>query len=197
MNRGVWIVFEGPDGTGKDTLIKKIEEKLSAQGVDFVTVKDPSPDVAMPIRKILLHQEDLTEEARLFLYLAARNELLHKQIVPALEAGKIVLCNRYDLSTYAYQGEHFSYVKIRELSRMVELPYCKPDLQLVLLSEKSFRPISDDVMDKYCEERRERIVARYLGLAKEKERKIKVLQVEENGQDKLFGEAWELIRPLI
>ena len=118
MKKGKFIVFEGPDGTGKDTILSEVAVQLTAMEKDFVIFKDPSPEVAGKIREILLNDSDLEEATRLYLYLAARSELLHKQIIPALKAGKIVLCNRYILSTYCYQGIYFNKMSIDIMHRL-------------------------------------------------------------------------------
>lgn len=137
MEEGVFIVVEGPDGTGKDTLIKGLQETIRDAGISSVAVKDPSPQTAAHIREIVLN-ENLSNAARLHLFMAARAELIEKEIMPALKAGQIVFCNRFTLSTLAYQGLHFDVRDILEMHRLSGLDLL-PDLELVLLSKSSYK----------------------------------------------------------
>ena len=102
----MFLVFEGIDGSGKGTVIEKVEVHLKNEGVDFISVRDPgSTSIGHGIREILLNPEydKMSREAELLLYLAARAQLVKEVIEPALKEGKTVVCDRYDLSTYTYQ----------------------------------------------------------------------------------------------
>jgi dTMP kinase len=197
MKKGIWITFEGPDGSGKDTVIDGVRSFLQEQNRDYVIVKDPSPDVAPDIRNLLLFSSDLTPKARLLLHLAARAELLEKQIVPALQEGKVVLGNRFDLSTYAYQGEYFSFKEIEAISKASGLMEVRPDLQLVLISQQSFRNTNENVMDEFCEAYRKKIIARYVELAGDADRKAYVMEVDEKDQQAVLADALSRLVPLI
>jgi dTMP kinase len=98
------ISFEGTEGCGKSTLIRHLMDQFKANGINAMATREPggSP-VAEKIRSIILHQEmdPLTE---LFLYESARAEHYQKTIAPAIQAKKIVLCDRFIDSTIAYQG---------------------------------------------------------------------------------------------
>lgn len=194
MREGRWIVFEGPDGTGKDTIIKLVCAELSKQGRDFVSAKDPSPRTARKIREILLNDEGLENSTQLFLYIAARCELFNKEILPALEQGKIVLCNRYELSTYCYQGLYFTRQEIDLISRIGGLAERKPDLQIVYLSRRSFRDSNlEDVMGKFCRDHREQILEKYIEYAKEAKLKIRLVQVDGKTVEDIFNETWKIL----
>lgn len=101
----MFIVFEGLDGCGKTTQIKLLEKKLKDLGYDNVKImREPgSTELSESIREILLNQE-LSDIQRLFLFLTARNSITREQIIPSIENGDIVLCDRYAPSTLAYQG---------------------------------------------------------------------------------------------
>src|SRR3989344_8068880 len=104
MAKGTFIVFEGGEGSGKDTLINLIKEKYTDR--DFVYVRDPGgTPLGEKIRSLVLGKESTGTDMRaeLLLFLAARAELVGKVIAPALEAGKTVIANRFTLSTIAYQ----------------------------------------------------------------------------------------------
>jgi dTMP kinase len=101
---GGFIVLEGLDGSGKSTQAERLVAHLREQGHPVKAVEEPggTPE-GETIRELLL-QKDLTPLAELFLYEASRNQLVRRVIRPALEQGEIVVCQRYDYSTVAYQG---------------------------------------------------------------------------------------------
>lgn len=104
MAQGKFIVFEGGDGAGKDTLVNLLKEKYADRGIVFV--RDPGGTPASErIRELLLTKEAVGIDSRteLLLFLGARADMVAKIIKPALDAGKTVVSNRFSLSTLAYQ----------------------------------------------------------------------------------------------
>lgn len=103
---GTLITFEGIDGCGKTTQFKLAEKWLNRQGFDIACFREPgSTKVAERIRKILLDSRlTMDDTTELLLYEAARADLVAKEMRPALNAGKIVLSDRFYDSTTAYQG---------------------------------------------------------------------------------------------
>jgi dTMP kinase len=103
--RGLFVVLEGPEGSGKSTLAGPLAERMRQAGVEPVVVREPGGTRAGEIaRQALLdpaHPVGLLAE--LFFYLAARAELVERVIRPALAAGRVVLSDRFALSTEAYQ----------------------------------------------------------------------------------------------
>lgn len=101
----MFIVVEGPEGAGKSTLVRGINARFLAEGRQVLMVREPGgTPVAEAARKIVLKsRHDLSPASELFLYLAARADLVEKQIRPALATGQVVLADRFDLSTRAYQ----------------------------------------------------------------------------------------------
>ncbi|MDD4804666.1 MAG: dTMP kinase [Candidatus Pacebacteria bacterium] len=193
MKKGRWVVFEGLDGTGKDTMINKLQVDMKEKGLGFTVVKDPSPKTAIEIRNILLNKKDLENNTRLFLYLAARCELLYKEIVPALEDEKIVLCNRYDLSSYCYQGVYFSQEDIATASIIGKLDIIKPDIQIVMLNKRSFSEAEKkNIMDEYCDRFRYKITKQYLEVAKQNSN-VKALWTDGKTTDEVYSEVKRLI----
>jgi dTMP kinase len=104
MTEGLFLTFEGPDGGGKTTQITRLEERLMGQGYTVTRTREPGGDVVgEKVRDLLLHG-DVSPEAELLLFAAARAQNVDAVIRPALEAGHIVLCDRFTDSTIAYQG---------------------------------------------------------------------------------------------
>ena len=103
---GLLIVFEGAEGAGKSTQLRRLAECLGKAGRDVVAVREPGGTVVGDeIRRILLDPaSDIVPRAEALLFMASRAQLVEREIRPALEQGAIVLVDRFFLSTYAYQG---------------------------------------------------------------------------------------------
>jgi dTMP kinase len=104
---GLFITFEGGDGSGKTTQIARLASALRDAGQEVVTLREPGGTVVGEgVREILLDpaHEELSPMAELLLFTASRAQLSLTVIKPALEAGKIVLCDRHADSSVAYQG---------------------------------------------------------------------------------------------
>jgi len=104
---GIFITFEGIEGCGKTTQMLHLKNRLMAKGINVVTTLEPGEGpIGQKIREQLLnhHPEPLDPVAELLLYLADRAQHVTRFITPALQEGKVVLCDRYADSTLAYQG---------------------------------------------------------------------------------------------
>jgi dTMP kinase len=103
--RGFFIVLEGPEGSGKSTLMGPLADRMRRSGVEPLVLREPGSTRAAEIaRQALLDPEHpVGPLAELFLYLAARADLVQSTIRPALADGRVVLSDRYGLSTEAYQ----------------------------------------------------------------------------------------------
>ena len=101
----MFITFEGPEGCGKSTQIRFAEKWLRKRGRKIVCFREPGGTLtAEAIREVLLnHDAPLSSAVETFLFFAARRDLVEKKILPALQSGKIVLCDRFQDSTWVYQ----------------------------------------------------------------------------------------------
>ena len=108
MNQsGLFITFEGIDGSGKSTQVKHLAQRLSCARRDVVVTREPGGSKgAEEIRSLVLEgsPERWSAETEILLFTAARRDHMEKLILPALEAGKIVICDRFADSTRMYQG---------------------------------------------------------------------------------------------
>jgi dTMP kinase len=105
--KGYFITFEGGDGSGKTTILAHLAETLADMGYNVLTTREPGGiKIAEKIREIILNPFHTEMDARTeaLLYAAARRQHLTEKVLPALEAGKVVLCDRFIDSSLAYQG---------------------------------------------------------------------------------------------
>ncbi len=106
MKRGRFIALEGVEGAGKSTQVRLLAERLTGEGRDVLVVREPGgTPFAEQVRQLVLHEPyEVSPASELFLYQAARADLVARVIRPTLEAGRDVLADRYELSTRAYQA---------------------------------------------------------------------------------------------
>lgn len=107
MERGRLIVLEGPDGSGKTTQIELLERHLQKAGYEVVRVREPGgTEISEKIRKIILDNDNsnMSYMCEALLYAASRAQLVSEVIKPALNDGKIVICDRFVYSSMVYQG---------------------------------------------------------------------------------------------
>ncbi|MBF8756033.1 dTMP kinase [Pseudomonas guariconensis] len=132
---GLFITLEGPEGAGKSTNREYLAERLREQGLDVVMTREPGgTPLAERIRELLLAPSDETMavDTELLLMFAARAQHLAQVILPALDRGAVVLCDRFTDATYAYQGggRGLSQARIATLETFVQ-GSLRPDLTLV------------------------------------------------------------------
>ncbi|MFS8637279.1 MAG: dTMP kinase [Gemmatimonadota bacterium] len=131
---GLFIVLEGVEGSGKTTQARLLGERLARAGIDHLVTREPGgTEVGEEIRRILLHGGEMPARAELLLLLAARAVFVEEVVRPALERGAVVVADRYELSTLAYQG-YGRGLPLDEVRRMNAFATggLSPDLTLVL-----------------------------------------------------------------
>lgn len=152
--RGKFITFEGPEGSGKSTQIRLLAEQLKTYGIEVMCTREPGGTATgEAIRNMLQHDavnEALGDRAELLLFTASRAQLMNRVIVPALEKGTWVLCDRFVDSTMAYQGFARG-MDIETLDRINEFAIYgqKPDLTILLDLdiERGFERMNDRYAD--------------------------------------------------
>ena len=134
MERGFFIVLEGPDRSGKSTQARLLKEWLESRGFSVVLTREPGgTKVSEQVRKILLDpKNNITRLTELFLYESARAQHTLEIILPALKAGKAVISDRFTMSTAAYQG-YGRGLPIKTVNTLNSIATCglKPDLVFV------------------------------------------------------------------
>lgn len=134
--RGRFITVEGTEGVGKTSNIQFIHDCIAAKGIEVVSSREPGgTPLAEEIRELLLanRTESVDETAELLLMFAARSQHLHSKILPALNRGAWVLCDRFTDATYAYQGggRGLSMDTISQLETLVQ-GNLRPDMTFIL-----------------------------------------------------------------
>lgn len=133
--RGKLIVLEGAEGVGKTTQLRRLGDTLSARGIAYLGVREPGGTaIGNEIRRLLLEPgRDIRARTEALLFMASRAQLIETDIGPALDHGKIVLADRFFLSTYAYQiaGRGLSDAEVTAANRFATGGLA-PDLTILL-----------------------------------------------------------------
>ena len=174
MVRGKFITFEGCEGSGKSTQLKLLSAYLEREGIPYIMTREPggSP-IAEDIRKIILDGKNtaMCDECEAMLYAASRIQHLREKVIPALEEGKLVICDRYVDSSLAYQG----YARGLGLDYVADInkkafELCTPDLTVFLdispdkAFERKHGADENDRMEKQGLEFHKRVYEGYLKL---------------------------------
>ncbi len=182
MKKGLFITFEGADGCGKTTQLNKLAQYLKDKGYDVVITREPgAKGLGEKVREILLNYDgEVSDRCESFLFLADRAQHIDMLVNPAIEAGKIVLCDRHTDSSVAYQGygRGLSIERINMLNKLaVNNRY--PDLTIVfdVDIETSMARIGDekDRMESAGIEFFNRVRMGYLEIAKQESDRVKIV----------------------
>jgi dTMP kinase len=198
----MFISFEGTEGVGKTTLIRRIFESLQAQGQEVILTREPGGTaMAEQIRGLLLsvnHDEAMSHDTELLLMYAARAQHLEHVILPALAAGKTVLCDRFTDASFAYQcaGRGLSVEKLNLLnanfvSRMPDLTFWLDAPIELGMSRARAR----GELDRFEQEKAaffEKVRAGYQQLWKNEPKRVKRLDATQLPED-VFAEAMQQI----
>ncbi len=172
----MFITLEGPEGSGKTSQIPALREFICARGYDVLVTREPGgTDVGDQIRDVLMNLKNISIVPRteILLFQAARAQHVEEVIRPALDAGKVVICDRFGDSTLAYQGYGHE-TNLEELGYLVNYATggLKPDLTLLLdipVKDGLQRKVDNDSewnrLDAYAEAFHCRVRQGYLSLA--------------------------------
>ena len=132
-----FITFEGAEGAGKSTQIRLAEQYLKQKGYSVLVLREPGGTrIGEAIRKVILNKsrKEMRPETELLLYLACSAQIVKEKISPSLQQGKIVICDRFEDSTLAYQGfgRKIPLASIEVISKLVVRGSLVPDLTFVL-----------------------------------------------------------------
>ena len=190
MNKGLFITFEGADGCGKTTQLMLLAKGLKAKGYDVVVTREPgAKGLGEKIREILLNYDgEVSSRCEAFLFLADRAQHMDIIVRPAVEKGKIVLCDRHTDSTVAYQG----YGRGLDIERINNLNNIatsgdKPDLTFVfdIDVETSMKRVGGqkDRMESAGMEFFNRVRNGYLEIARQEPERVKVIDAAKSIDD--------------
>lgn len=187
---GLFITFEGIDGSGKSTQIRMLAETLRGKGFDVVLTREPGgSDGAEEIRSLVLEGDPdrWSAETEILLFTAARRDHLERTILPALAAGKIVLCDRFADSTRMYQG--LSRGDLREtVDHLHRLMIGRePDLTILIdmdpatgLSRAKSRATTEERFEDFGQALQEQMRKGFLGLANEFSDRFRIIDGEQS-----------------
>jgi dTMP kinase len=212
--KGLFITFEGTEGSGKTTQISLLAERLRSMGCGVRTLREPGgTPIGEEIRHTLKHSpanHAMTAEAELLLMNASRAQLVREVIRPALAAGEIVLCDRFYDSTTAYQG-YGRQLDLQMVKSMIDVAVgdTRPDLTLLFivphevsearrLARRPTLPLhfQRDRMEEADRDFFERVAEGYQAIASAEPRRVR--QFDATGEVATTQAAiWELVQPLL
>ncbi|MBQ3642041.1 dTMP kinase [bacterium] len=203
MKKGLFITFEGADGSGKTTQLNLVKEFLEKEGYDVVVTREPGAlDIGQKIRNILLHHEGkVADRCEMFLFLADRAQHVETFIKPAVDSGKIVLCDRHTDSTIAYQGYGRGQdIELLKKLNKIATNGLTPDLTLLfdVSTEVAQERVGNekDRMESAGIEFHKKVRNGYLELQKLEPERIKLINAN-NSIDKVFENSKQVIIDLL
>ncbi|HLR21509.1 MAG TPA: dTMP kinase [Tissierellaceae bacterium] len=195
---GLFVTLEGPDGSGKSTIIRLLGEYLQDKNLDFITTREPGgTPIGEKIRELILDVDniDMGNETEALLYAASRGQHIHEKIIPALEGNKIVLCDRFVLSSLAYQGvgRELGIKNVKEINDFA-LKGVYPDLILffhvdpeVTLNRK-IKEFEGDRLEKEGNIFHNRVYDGYMEILKEYPKNVKIIDATQT-IEKVFQQS--------
>lgn len=190
MKKGLFITLEGADGCGKTTQLNLLKEYLTNRGYEIVVTREPGgKGLGEKLREILLNYDgEVSDRCEAFLYLADRAQNIDTIIKPAINSGKIVLCDRHTDSSVAYQG-YGREQNIDNINMLNELAVngVHPDLTIVfdIDTETSMARVGaeKDRLESAGIEFHKRVRNGYLEIAKKNPQRIKVVDASQTIED--------------
>lgn len=199
LKKGYFITFEGADGCGKTTQSELVKKYLTDKGYDVVWTREPGAQgLGKKIRELLLHYDgEVAPMCEIFLFLADRAQHIEHFIKPAVESGKIVICDRHTDSTIAYQG-YGRGIDVEQLKFLNSLATgsLKPDLTFVFDVSTDVAQLrvgtEKDRMESAGIEFHKKVRQGYLQIANQEPSRVKVVN-SNNGIDEVFADTKKLL----
>ena len=207
MKKDRFVVLEGGEGSGKSTLMRNLQKVFGDEGVEYTNDPNSDLDTCIKMRELLLSREfDLTLESELLLFMAARKELIDKIIEPSLKHGDLVISDRFDLSTYAYQQilRGHDPADIAFLSSFIKTP--RPSLYIYLdidpevgikrsLSRLNDGKIAEDKFEKIDIGKHHEVRKYYNAVARKSMKSpVEMIEVEGLTEEQVLEEAVKLFK---
>jgi dTMP kinase len=203
--KGLFVTFEGPEGSGKTTQKKLLSERLQKLGHDLVLTREPGGTaIGEHIRTLLLSPRNTQFDrmAEIFLFMADRSQHLSEVVLPAIQAGKVILCDRYVDSTLAYQvgGRKMSETLLLDLNALSSQGLTPQRTYLFrVLPEIGLRRATQNGADRFEIEKldfHQRVLDKYLQLAEQAPQRILVLDATQSIES-IHGQIWEDFQKLL
>lgn len=190
---GTFITVEGPDGAGKTTQLQLLADYLKAKGYEIVMTREPGGTrIGNEIRSLILNPDfkEMDEMTEILLYAASRAQHVNELIRPALEAGKIVLCDRFIDASIAYQGYGLGYSieQVQEINRQAtnDLTPDRTYLFDLTVADSKRRMVERGALDR-IEQRdddfRQRVYEGFLTLAEQEPERIQLVDANHSIDD--------------
>jgi len=203
MSRGKFITIEGPEGSGKSTHSALLYAHLKRRGFKVLHTREPGgTKTGETIRRILLDKKNkgMSDSCELFLFLAARAQIVSEVIRPALAKGYLVICDRFHDATVAYQG-YGAGIDLRSIESLGRLATggLKPDLTILLDATTDVglrRAGSKDRMEVKSIRFHKRVRNGYLKIARREPRRVKVIDTTNKTIDEVEYKIRELVRDI-
>ena len=207
MPRGLFITFEGSEGCGKSTQVKRLAARLEAAGRSVLLTREPGgTPIGEKIRHLLQFAPEgvaMRPETEVLLFEASRSQLVREVIAPSLDAGQVVIADRFFDSTTVYQGaaRKLNAEMVEQLNRFA-VGDCRPDITFILDVDvttararmmRRVRPVgAPDRMEQEPVEFYERVCAAYRDLARREPDRVRLIDGGRSAED-VESEIWRLL----
>jgi dTMP kinase len=208
VSRGLFITFEGSEGCGKSTQVKRLAARLEQEGRDFLLTREPGGTaIGEKIRDLLQFAPEgvaMRPETEVLLFEASRSQLVREVIEPALSRGTLVISDRFFDSTSVYQGaaRRLDPATVEQLNAFA-IGTCVPDVTFVLDCDlkiartrllRRVRPVgAPDRMEQEPDDFYERVSDAYRQLAQREPRRVRLIDATRSA-DEIESEIWQLLQ---
>lgn len=204
----IFISFEGPEGSGKSSVLAKLKERFSNEGIEITTTREPGGSIiSEQIRKIILNETNTLMDAwtEVLLYIAARRQHLVEKIFPEKNSKKIIICDRFSDSTLAYQG-YGRKLDIKKINTIQDIAFdnfkpnltilfnVKPEIGLQRIKERS--KSEQNRLDKEDLSFHQLVYQGYQEIAKNNQDRIKVIDASKSFEQ-VLTETYQIIKQFI